>query len=264
MSPAIAYVPTVVALAGTAVTVPPQVTAIPAAATCSLTGTLPAGMTLTPACVLTGVPAASAGGTYTVTVTAANGVAPAFPATVTIQVDPPLAITSPAAATFIVGTADSFTVATTPFPYGVQLSETGPLPAGVTFNSGLLSGTPATGTAGVYHLTINAKGSQGSSASQAFTLTVDQIPVFTSPAKVTFTHGVRGTFTIRTTSFPVAHLTEQGTLPSGLSFVAGSGGTATISGTPSASTKGHTYVVNIIARNAANLTGYQQLTIVVR
>jgi hypothetical protein len=75
---------------------------------------------------------------------------------------------------------------------------------------------------------------------------------------------VRGAFTIKTTSFPVAHLTEQGTLPSGLAFLAGSGGTATISGTPSASTKGHTYVVTIIARNAANLTASEQLTIVVR
>ncbi len=265
MSPAISTpVPTVTALASTPVSVALQVTAIPAA-TCSTTGTLPAGVTLTPACVLTGVPPASAAGLYTVTVTAANGVDPAFPVTVNIVVDPPLAITSPAAATFIVGIPGSFTVATSPFPYGLVLSQTGTLPAGVTFNSGgLLSGTPATGTAGVYHLTIDANGNQGSSSSQAFTLTVDQIPAFTSPAKVTFTHGKRGTFTIRTTSFPVAHLTEQGKLPAGLAFRAGSGGTATISGTPAASAKGHTFVVTIVGRNAANLTGTQQLTITVR
>lgn len=264
MSPAISTpVPTVTALAGTAVSVALPVTAIPAA-TCTASGILPAGVTLTPACVLTGVPASSAAGLDTVTVTAANGVDPAFPVTVNIEVDPPLAITSPAAATFFVAVQSSFTVATTPFPYGFVLSETGTLPAGVTFNSGgLLSGTPAPGTAGVYHLTIDANGNQGSSASQAFTLTVDQSPAFTSPTRVTFTHGRRGTFTIRTTGFPAAHFTEQGKLPAAMTFHAGSSGTATISGTPSASAKGHSFVVTITAKNLGG-TASQKLTITVR
>jgi hypothetical protein len=81
---------------------------------------------------------------------------------------------------------------------------------------------------------------------------------------VTFTHGKRGTFTIRTTGYPAAQLSEQGKLPAGLTFRAGSGGPATISGTPAASTKGHTFVVTIIARNAAAVPVTQQLTITVR
>jgi hypothetical protein len=85
-------------------------------------------------------------------------------------------ITSAASATFTVGTAGAFTVTTTGNPTPA-LSETGALPSGVTFvNNGngtaTLSGTPASGTAGTYPITITANNGVTPSATQNFTLTV--------------------------------------------------------------------------------------------
>src|SRR5205814_5810730 len=66
-------------------------------------------------------------------------------------------ITSANNATFGEGTPGTFTVTATGFPTPT-LGESGALPSGVTFNtsSGVLSGTPATGTAGTYNITLSA------------------------------------------------------------------------------------------------------------
>ncbi len=82
------------------------------------------------------------------------------------------AITSADQATFGTGVAGSFTVTATGVPWPT-FSESGALPAGVTFSSaGVLSGTPAAGTAGSYPIEVSATNSVGT-ATQAFTLTVD-------------------------------------------------------------------------------------------
>src|SRR5690242_8754535 len=53
-------------------------------------------------------------------------------------------------------------------------AELGTLPSGVTFiASGVLSGTPATGTGGSYSITITATNGIGSDATQNFVLTVN-------------------------------------------------------------------------------------------
>ena len=82
--------------------------------------------------------------------------------------------------TFTVGTAGSFTVTATGNPTP-SLTEMGTLPSGVMFkdNGGgtaTLSGTPASGTAGTYILTITASNGVGTPANQAFTLTVSTCP----------------------------------------------------------------------------------------
>ena len=99
------------------------------------------------------------------------------------------AITSAAAATFVEGSAGSFTVTTTGLPKPA-LAETGALPGGVTFvdngnGTATLAGTPAAGSAGDYALAIAATNGIGSGATQAFVLSV-QSP--TPP--VTTVHGV--------------------------------------------------------------------------
>ena len=86
------------------------------------------------------------------------------------------AITSPSSTTFTVGSPGTFTVTTTGFTPPATLTETGALPTGVSFvingnGTATLAGTPATGTAGTYPLTITATNSV-SSATQSFTLTV--------------------------------------------------------------------------------------------
>ena len=96
--------------------------------------------------------------------------------------DPPRAptITSAAAATFQVGKAGTFTVAATGLPVP-DLAEVGPLPAGVTFKdngdgTASLSGTPATGSAGAFAITIKASNGALPDSEQIFTLTVQPAP----------------------------------------------------------------------------------------
>jgi hypothetical protein len=87
------------------------------------------------------------------------------------------AIVSPNSATFTEAVAGTFTVLATGNP-AATLSETGTLPSGVTFNAqtGVLSGTPATGSGGTvstaYPVQFTATNGVGSNAVQNFTLTV--------------------------------------------------------------------------------------------
>ena len=71
------------------------------------------------------------------------------------------------------GTKGSFTVSATGTP-AATLSETGQLPAGVSFDdaTGLLEGTPATGSQGSYSITLGASNGVGSPETQSFILTV--------------------------------------------------------------------------------------------
>ena len=132
------------------------------------------------------------------------------------------AITSAQSTTFTVGTAGTFTVTATGSPTPT-LSETGSLPAGVTFNTstGVLSGTPASGTAGSYPITFTASNGVSPNATQSFTLTVNQgtqAPAITSAQSTTFTVGTAGTFTVTATGSPTPTLSETGSLPAGVTF----------------------------------------------
>ena len=71
----------------------------------------------------------------------------------------------------------------TPSP---TLSESGALPSGVTFNAstGVLSGTPASGTNGSYPITFTASNGVSPNATQSFTLTVN--PASVGGSGVTF------------------------------------------------------------------------------
>src|SRR5207247_2639588 len=93
------------------------------------------------------------------TMSAADFSAAGFPTTFVVTGPPGTApaITSVSAATFSVGAAGSFTVATTGNPVPT-VTEAGPLPAGVSFDSAtrVLSGTPAAGTAGTWPITFTA------------------------------------------------------------------------------------------------------------
>ena len=78
------------------------------------------------------------------------------------------------------GVPGSFTATATGFP-APTFGETGTLPAGVTFSSaGVLSGTPAPGTAGSYPITITATNGVSPVANQAFTLHVAPMGITTT------------------------------------------------------------------------------------
>jgi hypothetical protein len=107
-------------------------------------------------------------------------------------------ITSANQATFTVGMPGSFTVTATGSP-APTFTESGALPAGVTFGSaGVLSGTPAAGTAGSYPIQILAQ-NNGGSATQAFTLTVPVVPATSpfAPAALNYSDGTIALYTIR-------------------------------------------------------------------
>ena len=151
-------------------------TASSPAATFSEAGALPSGVTLTSAGVLSGTPAAGAGGQYPITITAANGVSPNAAQNFTLTVDQAPSITSANSTTFTAGVAGSFTVTTGAGTYPTAaLSETGTLPSTITFTdngngTGTLAGT--VGAPNSYGITFTAQNGVSPNASQNFTLNV--------------------------------------------------------------------------------------------
>jgi hypothetical protein len=232
----------------------------------SKSGALPSGVTFTDkgngTAMLSGTPASGSGGSYTLTVTAANGVAPNATQTFTLIVNGEPAFTSPNAATFPVGNSSSFTITTSGFP-APTISESGSLPSGVSFvNNGngtaTLSGTPAPGSVGTYNIPFTASNGIGNQT-QTFTLTVSQAPAITSAGSTTFQVGIAGSFTITATGSPTASISESGVLPSGVTLLDNRNGTATLGGS---ATSGGIFSLTFTAASAAGVTS-QKFTLMV-
>jgi hypothetical protein len=204
-------------------------------------------------------------GSYQLTVNATNS-AGSTAQTFVLLVDQTPAITSAATVTFTVGQALTFTVTATGNPTA-SLTESGALPTGLSFTANsngtaTLAGTPAAGTGGSRLLTVKATNAAGS-ATQSFRLVVDQAPAITSGSTVTATVGRAMRFTVTTTGYPKATITEAGPVPKGLRFIANTNGTATISGTPSAGTAG-SYGLTISATNGVGSPAVQAFLLTVR
>jgi hypothetical protein len=241
----------------------------PVATTITKTGSLPSGVTFTDngdgTATLAGTPAAGTAGSYPLTVTAANGASPAAQQSFTLTVLESPVITSADHATFVTGTAGSFSV-TTSGGAGTTVSYTGTLPSGVTFSGSgtgaTIAGTPGANTGGTYSLTIIASDGVTPDTTQIFTLTVDQPPVITSADHNTFTLGVAGAFTVTTAPGvpPTTTITKTGALPAGVSFTDNGDGTATLAGTPTAA---GTFPITITATNGVAPDGSQSFTLTV-
>ncbi len=143
-------------------------------------GTLPSGLTFVDngngTATISGTPGPQTGGVYTVTfmATSSDGTTKQ---TFQLTVDQAPAFTSASAVTATTGTSFKFKVKTSGYP-AATLSESGPLPSGVTFKpkkggKAVITGTPASGSQGTYEITLNASNGVASGASQTFTLTVD-------------------------------------------------------------------------------------------
>jgi len=213
---------------------------------------------------LTGAFAPGANGVFVFTLNATNGVAPDAAQTFTATVNQSAAITSTNKATFAVGTAGTFSITTTGFPTAA-VSESGSLPGGVTFHdngngTATLSGTPAAGSGGIFHFSLSAN--NGAPVTQAFTLTVGQTPAITSANTVGFKTSQAGSFTVTTTGFPTAALSESGSLPSGVTFHDNGNGTATIAGTPAPGSTG-AFNLTINAVNGVGAGASQAFTIAI-
>jgi hypothetical protein len=228
------------------------------APTFTLAGTLPQGLSFSPAGVLSGTPAAGTSGSHSLSITAANGVLPddTQPFTLVIQEVP--AITSAGQATFPAGQSGSFQMTATGYPVPVFSVASGSLPAGLSLSaSGLLSGSPAAGTGGAYPLTVKAGNGVGTDATQSFTLTVTQAPAITSASSATFTTGRAGSFTATATGYPIPTFSlASGSLPAGVSLSS----SGLISGTPSA-TAGGRHLVTLKATNGVSPEATQSFTL---
>jgi len=231
------------------------------APTLSESGSLPGGVTFTPATgKLSGTPAPGTSGVYPISFTAHNGIGADSIQAFTLTVNQSAAITSTASTTFAVGSLGTFTVTATGAP-APTLSETGVLPSGVTFNTatGILSGTPGAGTGGTYNVSFTAHNGVGADAVQNFTLTVNQAPTITSANSVAFVVGTAGTFTVTSVGPPSPTLSETGTLPSGVTFNTSTG---VLSGTPAPGTSG-TYPISFTAHNVVSPDAIQSFTLTV-
>ncbi len=158
---------------------------------------------------------------------------------------------SASSADFTVGVAGSFTVLVTGSP-APMLSESGTLPAGVTFNasSGVLAGTPGAGSAGTYIITFTAVNSF-TPATQSFTLIVVAPPVISSFTAAASTIGA-GSSTTLTAVFSGG----SGSVNNSVGTV--SSGTA-VTVTPSATT---TYMLTVANAAGASVTTTAIVTVV--
>ncbi len=245
----------------------------PVGTTLTESGTLPAGVTFldngnvsgvnngNDTATLSGTPAAGSGGVYSLTITAANGTAPAATQTFTLTVNEAPDITSASSTTFGLGTAGTFTVTTAhDYPTDTPLAETGSLPSGVTFvdngnGTATLAGSPAAGTNGAYPISIAASNGITPNATQSFTLNADE--------ETTFTVGTGGTLTV-TAPYNLTgatSLTTTSSLPSGVTFLNNGNGTATLSGTPATGTGGVYPLTVTASEGSSNVTETVLLTV---
>jgi len=219
-------------------------------ATLTESGTLPTGLTFADqgngSAKISGT-ASGAGGNYPITVTANNGYSPNATQTLTLVVGQPPAFTSGSTATFTIGTAGSFTVTTSGVPTVSTITESGTLPAGVTFadngnGTATIAGTP-TGTGSTYPVTLTATNGVSPNATQNLTIQVNQAPaVTTNPTDQTVSPGNPVTFTAAASGVPTPTVQWQVSTDGGTSFSNIAGATSTsYTFTTSTSDDGHQY-----------------------
>jgi FG-GAP-like repeat/RTX calcium-binding nonapeptide repeat (4 copies)/Putative Ig domain len=215
---------------------------------------------------LSGAPPSGAGGIVNFTITAQDGLAPSDIQPFILTVDQAPTLTSGGTATFYTGAFGTFSITTlgSTFPVA-SLGETGALPSGLSFldegnGTATIFGTPSANAAGIYSIPLTV-GNGVSVINPTLTLIVDESPTFNSSATQTLTVGTAGTVTITTTATPAATITEEGSLPTGLTFTPDpANGTATITGTPAAGSGGQ-YALTLTAANGVLPGGAQTLTL---
>ena len=222
-------------------------------------GTLPTGLSLSSGGVISGTPGAA--GTFSGTITAANGTLPnaTQPFSIVIGAAPvaPTITSSPPPATGTIGVAYNFTCVASGTAPITFTAPPGTLPTGLSLSTGgVISGTPtATGT---FSGTITASNGTLPNATQPFSIVITQPPAFTSAAPTgTAVVGTPYNFTCTASgSTPITFTVPPGALPTGLTLSSG----GAITGTPSAA---GTYTGTITASNGTLPNATQPFSIVV-
>jgi len=183
-------------------------------------GTLPAGLTMYPSGVIRGTPTTAGTFNFTVKVTAANGSTATQALSITVTAKT-LTITTTTLADGKVGVFYwkqlTATGATTPYTWA---KTAGTLPAGLTmYPSGVIRGAPT--AAGTFNFTVMVTAANGSTATQALSITVAAKPVtITTTAladgKIGVFYWKQLTATGGTT--PYTWTKTSGTLPAGLTM----------------------------------------------
>jgi hypothetical protein len=234
-------------------------------------GALPTGVTFADnhdgTATLAGTPAFGTHGIYPITIAAANGLGNNAVQNFTLTISTGPAITNASSTIFAPATTSTFTITTAGVP-APSLTESGALPLGVSFvdnhdGTATLSGTPAAGTGGDYALVITAHNGAGADATQNFTLGVNLAPAVTSSASRTFVTSRADSFMVTTSGVPAPSLTEDGALPSGVTFVDNHDGMATLAGTPGP-TSGGLYSFTITASNGVGADATQNFELTVQ
>ena len=210
-------------------------------------GTLPTGLTLTAAGVLSGTAASAGAANFTVTVTDSSSETAS--GSFALTVNPKLVITNTSplpAATVDSAYSDTF-AATGGTGSGYTWAVTsGTLPAGLTLSSaGLLSGTPTAAGPSSFTVTVTDSGSETQSG--VFSLTVNGLPALTITTSSPLANGIVGVAYNQTLSgtgglTPYTWSVTSGALPAGLTLNTSSG---QISGTPVAPPGTATFTIEL-------------------
>ena len=224
--------------------------------TFSETGTLPAGLTLTTAGLLSGTPTKTGSFPIIVTATDAHGCTGSNSYTINIAC-PTITVGPSSIASGTAGVVYGGATFTQTGGIGaVTFSESGTLPTGITFSSGMLSGTPT--KTGSFPITITATDSNGCTGSKSYTLIINCPTITVGPSTIAgATAGATysgATFT-QTGAVGSVTFSESGTLPTGLTF---SGGM--LSGTP---TQTGSFPITITATDSNGCTGTRSYTLTV-
>jgi hypothetical protein len=210
-------------------------------------GTLPAGLTLTPAGVLAGTPTTAGTATVTIRGTDVNGCFGSIVYTIVIAAVPPvcpvITINPPTLPNGAVGVAYSQTFTgsggTGPYTFTVTL---GTLPAGLTLTpAGVLAGTPT--APGSTTFTVRGTDANGCFAERVYTLVI-ACPVITlaPPTLPAGTTGVAYSQTITASggTGPYVFTVTSGALPAGLTLTPAGvvAGTPTTAGTTTVTIRG--------------------------
>ncbi|MGW9567894.1 putative Ig domain-containing protein [Prescottella equi] len=191
-----------------------NLTADPAATVAVTAGSLPAGLTLSTAGVLSGIP--TVGGRFEFTVTATNGVGADAVLPVVLEVNQAAAVagTLPGG---VVGQSYNHTFTLTGYPAAKVAVTAGALPAGLTLSTaGVLSGIPTVG--GRFEFTVTATNGVGADAVLPVVLEVNQAPAVSgTPPGGAVGQRYRFDFGLAGDPAPTVVVTA-GTLPAGLTL----------------------------------------------
>ncbi len=215
-------------------------------------GTLPAGLTLSTAGVLSGTPTQTGSFPITVLVTDANGCT-GVSATYTIVIGcQTITVTNPANANGTANSAFSETFTQTgAIGTATFTLNSGTLPAGLTLASnGVLSGTPTqTGSFPITVLVTDSNGCTGTSATYTISIACQTITV-NNPANAngTANSAFSETFTSSNTIGTVTYTLASGSLPAGLTLASN----GVLSGTP---TQTGSFPITVTATDANGCTG---------